>query len=211
MNKKKKKEFSLLIPTIFLLVLFVITTVVYFTSRVDNYYKNIDLDNITYVSNGILNRSIPIINIADTIKMPVADNIKIVRYFYDSAATQEEKEKAVIYYKNTYMPNTGIDYANDVTFDILAVYDGTVVDIEEDELLGKTVKIRHNNELISVYQGIDNIEVKKGDMVFTGSKIATSGKSKINNELGESLHFEIYKNGNYINPLTVINKKLGDI
>ena len=211
MNKKKKKEFSLLIPTIFLLVLFVITTIVYFTSRVDNYYKNIDLDNITYVSNGILNRSIPIINIADTIKMPVADNIKIVRYFYDSAATQEEKEKAVIYYKNTYMPNTGIDYANDVTFDILAVYDGTVVDIEEDELLGKTVKIRHNNELISVYQGIDNIEVKKGDMVFTGSKIATSGKSKINNELGESLHFEIYKNGNYINPLTVINKKLGDI
>ena len=211
MNKKKKKEFSLLIPTIFLLVLFVITTVVYFTSRVDNYYKNIDLDNITYVSNGILNRSIPIINIADTIKMPVADNIKIVRYFYDSALTQEEKEKAVIYYKNTYMPNTGIDYANDVTFDILAVYDGTVVDIEEDELLGKTVKIRHNNELISVYQGIDNIEVKKGDMVFTGSKIATSGKSKINNELGESLHFEIYKNGNYINPLTVINKKLGDI
>ena len=211
MNKKKKKEFSLLIPTIFLLVLFVITTVVYFTSRVDNYYKNIDLDNITYVSNGILNRSIPIINIADTIKMPVADNIKIVRYFYDSSLTQEEKEKAVIYYKNTYMPNTGIDYANDVTFDILAVYDGTVVDIEEDELLGKTVKIRHNNELISVYQGIDNIEVKKGDMVFTGSKIATSGKSKINNELGESLHFEIYKNGNYINPLTVINRKLGDI
>ena len=211
MNKKKKKEFSLLIPTIFLLVLFVITTIVYFTSRVDNYYKNIDLDNITYVSNGILNRSIPIINIADTIKIPVADNIKIVRYFYDSSLTQEEKEKAVIYYKNTYMPNTGIDYANDVTFDILAVYDGTVVDIEDDELLGKTVKIRHNNELISVYQGIDNIEVKKGDMVFTGSKIATSGKSKINNELGESLHFEIYKNGNYINPLTVINKKLGDI
>lgn len=211
MNKKKKKEFSLLIPTICLLVLFVITTIVYFTSRVDNYYKNIDLDNITYVSNGILNRSIPIINIADTIKMPVADNIKIVRYFYDSAATQEEKEKAILYYEGTYMPNTGIDYANDVIFDVLAVYDGTVVDIEEDELLGKTVKIRHNNELISVYQGIDNIEVKEGDMVFTGSKIATSGKSKINNELGESLHFEIYKSGNYINPLTVINKKLGDI
>lgn len=211
MNKKKKKEFSLLIPTICLLVLFVITTIVYFTSRVDNYYKNIDLDNITYVSNGILNRSIPIINIADTIKMPVADNIKIVRYFYDSALTQEEKEKSILYYEGTYMPNTGIDYANDVTFDILAVYDGTVVDIEEDELLGKTVKIRHNNELISVYQGIDNIEVKEGDMVFTGSKIATSGKSKINNELGESLHFEIYKSGNYINPLAVINKKLGDI
>lgn len=211
MNKKKKKEFSLLIPTICLLVLFVITTIVYFTSRKDNYYKNIDLDNITYVSSGILNRSIPIINIADTIKMPVVENIKIARYFYDSNSTLEEKEKSILYYENKYMPNTGIDYSDEKVFDVLAVYDGTVVDIDEDELLGKTVKIRHNNELISVYQGIDNLEVKKGDMVFTGSKIATSGKCKINNELGESMHFEIYKSGVYINPLNVINKKIGDI
>ena len=211
MSKKKKKEFSLLIPTICLIVLFVITTIVYFTSRKDNYYRNIDLDNINYVSNGILNRSIPIINIADTIKMPVAENIKIVRYFYDSNSTLEEKEKSILYYENTYMPNTGIDYSDEKVFDVLAVYDGTVIDTKEDELLGKTVKIRHNNELISVYQGIDNIEVKEGDMVFTGSKIATSGKSKINNELGESMHFEIYKSGIYINPLNVINKKIGDI
>ena len=212
MSKKQKKEFSLLIPTIYLIILFVITTIVYFTRKAYDHYDDIDLDNITYVSNGIFNRSIPVINIPDVLKSPVInDDIKIVRYFYDSNSDMDLKEKSIVYYEGTYMPNTGIDYANEDVFDIATIYDGTVVDVLEDELLGKTVKIRHNNELISVYQGIDNISVNKGDIVFTGSKIATSGKSKLNKDLGESLHFEIYKNGIYINPLNVIDKKIGDI
>lgn len=209
MNKKKK--FSLVIPTIYLIILFIITAIIYFTRKAYNYYDEIDLDNITYVSNSIFNRSIPIINIPDIIYAPVGDDIKIARYFYDSNSELEKKEKSIVFYENTYMPNTGIDYANEEVFDVLAIYDGTVIDVIDDELLGKTVKIRHNGELISVYQGIDNIEVNKGDIVFTGSKIATSGKSKINKDLGESLHFEIYKDGLYINPENVFNKKLGDI
>ena len=206
----KKKEFSLLIPTIYLLILFVITTVVYFTKKAYN-YDTIGLDNITFVSNGILNRSIPVVSIPDIIKAPVSDNITISRYFYDSDSDISKKEKSIVFYENTYMPNTGIDYTNTDIFDVMSIYDGTVIDVSEDELLGKTVKIRHNNELISVYQGIDNIEVKEGDIVFTGSKIATSGISKINKDLGNHLHFEIYKSGIYINPEKVINNKIGDI
>ena len=208
---KKKKDFSLVIPTIYLIVLFIITTIVYFTNKVNSYNERIDLDNITYVSGGILNRSIPVVNIPDTIKSPVEESISVVRYFYDSNSSLEQKEKSIIYYEDTYMPNTGIDYANKDTFDVFTIYDGTVVDVSEDELLGKTVKIRHNNELISVYQGIDNIEVKVGDIVFTGTKIGTSGTSKINKDLGESFHFEVYKGSIYINPEMVINKKIGDI
>ena len=208
---KKKKEFSLVIPTIYLIILFVITTILYFTKKVNDYSGTIGLDNITYVSNSILNRSIPVVSIPDTIMSPVGESVKIVRDFYDSNASLEEKEKDIIYYEDTYMPNTGVDYASDDIFDIMAIYDGTVVDVSEDELLGKTVKIRHNSELISVYQGIDNIEVKVGDIVFTGSKIATSGTSKINKDLGNSCHLEIYKGSVYINPNNVINQKIGDI
>ncbi len=211
MKKKKKKELSLVIPTIYLIVLFVITIAIYFTSKSYDYHGEIDLDNITYVSNGIFNRSIPIINIPDTFVSPVSDEISIVRYFYDSNSDLDRKEKSIVYYEGTYMPNTGIDYAKEEVFDVMAIYDGTVVDISEDELLGKTVKIRHNNELISVYQGIDNIEVKEGDTIFKNQKIATSGNSKINKELGESLHFEIYKNGVTINPEKCLNQKIGDI
>lgn len=207
----KKKEFSLVVPTIYLLVLFLITLGVYFTSKYESSSNEIGLDNITYVSNGVFNRSIPIINIPDTLSMPVGENIKISRYFYEKDSSLEKKEKSIVYYEGTYMPNTGIDYTNAEAFDVLAIFDGTVVDVVDDELLGKTVKIRHNSELISVYQGIDNIEVKTGDTVFTNQKIATSGNSKINKDLGESLHFEIYKNGITINPEKCLNQKIGDI
>lgn len=211
MKKKEKKELSLFIPTMYLIVLFVITVVIYYTNKAYNYYGEIDLDNITYVSSGVFNRSIPVVSISDTLVSPVNDDIKISRFFYDSSSELSKKEKSIVFYENTYMPNTGIDYASSDVFDVMTIYDGTVIDVGEDELLGKIVKIRHNGELISVYQGIDNVEVAKGDMVYTGSKIATSGKSKINKDLGESLHLEIYKDGNYINPELIINKKIGDI
>ena len=211
MNKKEKEGFSLIVPTVYLLILFIVTAIVYFTKQANSYNGKIGLDNITYVSSGILNRSIPVVSISDILKSPVVDNVKIARYFYDNSDELSKKEKSIVYYEGTYMPNTGIDYANTDTFDVLAMYDGTVIDVSEDELLGKTVKIKHNDELISVYQGIDNIEVKVGDIVFTGQKLATSGKSKINSDLGESMHFEVYKGGDYINPEKVINKKIGDI
>ena len=211
MSKKKKKEFSLLFPTIYLIILFVITTIIYYTRKAYNYNNNSKLDNITYVSNGIFNRSIPIINIPDTFSSPVPSDVNIVRYFYNSGSDLDRKEKSIVFYENTYMPNTGIDYAKEEVFDVLVTFDGTVIDIGEDELVGKTVKIRHNNELISVYQGIDNIEVHEGDIVFTGTRIGTSGTNIINKDLGNHLHFEIYKNGVCINPENVINQKIGDI
>ena len=208
----KKEKLSLVVPTIYLLVLLLITTLVYFTKKTLTNYEEIGLDNITYVSNGIFNRSIPIVNIPDVIKSPINDNnVSIGRYFYEENSDLNKKEKSIVFYEGTYMPNTGIDYVNGNVFDVLAIYDGTVVDVLDDELLGKTVKIRHNGELISVYQGIDNIEIKKGDVVFTGQKIATSGNSKINKDLGNHLHFEIYKDGITINPEKCINKKIGDI
>lgn len=207
----KKKSFSLVIPTIYLLILFTITLGVYFTSKYYGYYDEIDLDNITYVSSGVFNRSVPIISIPDTLSIPVKEGIDISRYFYEKDSPLEKKVKSIVYYEGTYMPNTGIDYSNKDTFDVLAVFDGTVIDVVEDELLGKTVKIRHNNELISVYQGLDNVEVKNGDTVFLGQKIATSGTSKINKDLGNHLHFEIYKSGVTINPEKCFNQKIGDI
>ena len=207
----KKKNISLVVPTIYLLILFVFTIIFYFTSRYYNLDDEVKLDNITYVSNGIFNRSIPIINVPDTIKSPVSNDISIARYFYNSSDQLEKKEKSIVYYEGTYMPNTGIDYVNSEIFDVLAAFDGTVIDVSEDDLLGKTVRIRHNSELISVYQGLDNIEVQNGDTVFTGQKIASSGTSKINMDLGNHMHFEIYKNGVTIDPFSCINKKLGDI
>lgn len=209
------KRKSLLIPTLYVLVLFVITVGVYFTKKSFDKKENEKLfDNINFVSNTILNRSIPVINSVSDEKIGkpfINESVKVAREYYDSNLSDEEKEKAIVLYGNTYMQNTGIDYVMDDTFDVVSIYEGTVIDVMDDELLGKTVKIRHNSSFISVYQGLANIEVKKGDIVVTNQKIGTSGFSKLNESLGNHLHFEVYQDGKIINPNNVYNKKLGDI
>ncbi len=210
MNKKTKSFF---LPTIYLLILFSLTIGIYLTKKFyDSYDRSLIKDNITYVSSSILNRSVPIINNLNTIGNPFSkDNITISRYYYHKDDSLEDKEKSIVYYEGSYMPNTGIDYTSDEVFDVLAVYDGTVIDVNEDELLGKSVKIRHNNDVISVYQGLDNVEVLKGEIIYQGQKIATSGRSIINKDLGNHLHFEIYVNGETKDPITCIGKEIGDI
>ena len=209
------KRKSLLIPTLYVLILFVITVGVYFTKKSFDKKENEELfDNINFVSNTILNRSIPVINSVSDEKIGkpfINESVKVAREYYDSNLSDEEKEKAIVLYGNTFMQNTGIDYVMDDTFDVVSIYEGTVIDVMDDELLGKTVKIRHNSSFISVYQGLANIEVKKGDIVVTNQKIGTSGFSKLNESLGNHLHFEVYQDGKIINPNNVYNKKLGDI
>lgn len=209
------KKKSLLIPTMYVLILFVVTIGIYFTKK--EYDKNNEkelFDNINFVSNTILNRSIPVVNATSNnvvVKPYNNDNVSIGRGFYDANSSSDEKEKALVLYGDTFMQNTGIDYILNEPFDVLSIYEGTVVDIINDELLGKTVKIRHNSSLISIYQGLANLEVKKGDIVVTGQKIATSGYSKLNESLGNHLHFEVYQNGKIINPISIYDKKIGDI
>ena len=209
----KKEKKSLLIPTLYLIAIFSITVGLYFTKKAYDSVKEEEMfDNITFVSNTILGRTVPIINVSETINNPYPDTeMEIARYFYSSSLDDEKKEKSIVYYDGTYMPNTGVDYVKKEIFDVASVYDGTVIEVEDAPLLGKTVKIRHNGEVISVYQGLGDVIVTKGDMVFQGQKIGTSGTSKINESLGNHLHFEIYKNGETIDPLSCIGKKLGDI
>lgn len=204
---------SLFIPTMYLLMIFGLTISLYLAKEAYVDYENkSENGKITYVSSGIFNRSIPVVNIEENISAPFSNQeVTIARYFYNSDDPIEQQKKSIVFYDNVYMPNTGIDYNYEEQFDVLSIYSGTVIDVIENELMGKTVEIRHNNELISVYQGLDNIEVQKGDIVGFGSKIGTSGTSVINKDLGQHVHLEIYKNGEVINPINCIGKKIGDI
>lgn len=207
------KSRNLIVPTIYLLIVFCLTIIVYFTKEAlqEKEIENIN-EEMTYVSNNILNKTIPVINIEETISAPYFDkNVKIARYFYNYTDELDMRKKSIVFYDDVYMPNTGIDYNNSEKFDVISIYSGTVIDVKDNDLMGKTVEIRHNNELISVYQGLDNIEVKKGDIIGFGMKIGTSGTSIINKDLGEHVHLEIYKNGEAIDPLKCMNKKIGDI
>lgn len=203
---------SFVFPVLYISLIFTVIVGLYFTSKVLKQSDNNSLKDITYVSKTILDNTIPVISVDDTISNPyTGDNVKIARYFYNLEDDMDRQKESIIYYNDTYMQSSGIDYTSENSFDVISILEGVVIDIKEDELLGKIVEIKHTNELVSSYAGLSEINVSKGENITKDMKIGKSGSNKINESLGNHLHFEVYKNGVNIDPLKVIGKKLGDI
>ena len=174
-----------------------------FVSNNKMYNSNDIVEGIDYdYTYDILNTpSIQVNNTKDIVIRPYNDsNVKIVKGFYDYKGKSNEQQNSLIYYNDTYIQNTGICYSGDKEFDILAIYDGEVTEVTNDELIGNSVTIKHNDNTYSIYQSIKNINVKKGDYISQGQKIATSGVSNIDKELNNHLYFELVINDLSVNP-----------
>ena len=166
-----------------------------------------DTDEIIYVNHSILDEYIPVVNSEEKIKEPFSGkDVEVLNDYYDYQ-NEETQEKSIIFYENTYVQNTGINYTSKEKFDVISILDGEVIDIKEDTLLGNTITIKHDNNLISIYSTVDNIKVKKGSKVITGEVIAESSTSSILKD-NNNLHFELYHNGEVVNPNNYYNKSL---
>lgn len=134
----------------------------------------------------------------------------IQKKFYDDNSSEEEQEAALVVYENQYHPNTGVDITvkDSDGFDVVASLSGTVTKVEEDALLGNVIEIEHDNGIVTRYQSVKDFKVKVGDDVEQGRKIATAGKSMINEEAGVHVHFEIRKDGMPLNPEDFFDKPL---
>lgn len=139
------------------------------------------------------------------------DSVKISKSFYQSEDDTTTQQNSLIYYQNTYMQNTGILYTSDESFEILASVDGTVKEIKEDEILGSVVTIEYNNHVTTVYYSLSDVKVSEGSNVKTNDIIGTSGSNKLENEKQNCLLFEVYMDGNLINPLKFYEMNLEDM
>ncbi len=166
-------------------------------------------DKNQYVSSSIVDEDVPVINEVTKIINPYnAEGVSIAKTYYDYQAEAAEQEKSIIYHDNTYMQNSGVDYVLNTTFDVLSVMDGTVTSVKDDELVGKTIEIKHDNDYVSVYQSLSEVSLKKGDTVKQGDVIGKSGTNKLDGDLGNHLHFELYVNGQVVNPVNYVDKEI---
>ena len=169
-----------------------------------------DYISTRYVTKNIFDEVYPVINISKGIEKPFNDaSVKIVKSFYDYK--EENHENSIIYYENTYMPNTGIIYKGDETFDVLSIYEGEVIKIEEDEIMGTIVTIKHSENVLSIYQSLKDIKVKEGDLVNKQDVIGSSGKNNLSSDIGEHLHFELIVNGQNVDPEEYYGKTLEEL
>lgn len=207
MIKRKLKKYVL--PTIIMTLSFIVVLTITLSTK-DN--KNLSReDNLTYVSSTIISQDMAVINTTKKIINPYTDqSVTIGKNYYNYKAEAEDQEKSIIYHENTYIQNSGVDFIYDKTFDVVAVLDGEVTNIKEDEVLGKIVEISHDNKYVSIYQSLSEINVKKGDIVSQGQILGKSGKNELDKELGNHLHFEMYVGGQTVDPLLYINKDVQD-
>ena len=163
----------------------------------------------SYVTNTIFEEEQPVIHETTKILNPYLDeNVTIGKNYYDYKADSKTQENSIIYHDNTYMQNSGVDFVNKNTFDVISILEGSVTDVKEDETLGKVIEIKHDNNYISLYQSLSEVSVKKGDMVKQGQVIGKSGTNELDKELGNHLHFELYLDGQVVNPTLYLNKEL---
>ena len=205
MRKRRFKPF--VVPMLYLLSLTMIIASVYFIEEAINgkMFKSEDVeevqDNTEEVVEEMPSNDMQVVNTEPQIIRPyVNDSVEVVRNFYNKDADNSTQENSIIYYGDTYMQNSGIDYAGEGEFEVVSILDGTITEIKDDEIMGKTVKIQHNNELISVYQSMGTVNFKVNDTVGQGAIIGTSGENNIGKDLGSHLHFELYYKGKIVNP-----------
>lgn len=171
-------------------------------------------DNLSYVFRGLIKTNeVPVIEYTnDTIKKPFTNGkVSIAKGYYDKNADPKIQENALILYQNTYMPNTGILYTSDEPFDIFVVLDGVVEDVKADDLIGNIVTIKHSNNLTTIYQSLNEVDVIAGDTLKQGDRIGTSGNNKIKTDSENMLLFEVVYNGVNINPETFYQMNLKDL
>ena len=216
MTRRKLKPFVLptlysLAVVIFILCMFLVQSILNNSLLEANELK----DDIEYVDGDItddIDKDIPVVATKIIINKPYIDSsVKVVKNYYDYLSSSEEQEKSIVYYENTYMQNSGIDLSSGNVFDVVSILDGEVISVKEDELLGKIVEIRHENELISVYQSLSEINVKENDKVLANQVIGKSGESNVNKYLGNHLHFELYHHGKVVNPINYFDKNVDEL
>ena len=100
----------------------------------------------------------------------------------------------------------GIDYAAKKGDSVVSVWDGIVKKVYKDNFWGHCIEIEHPGNIISVYKNLEKkISVKEGDKVSKGQAIATVGDSAVVEKRDEEhLHFELWVNGETINPESYI-------
>lgn len=106
-----------------------------------------------------------------------------------------------------FMVHQGIDILAEIGEPTMAIAEGTINKVYDDDSFGRTVVINHPNGYMSRYSNLkNNVSVEVGDTVSKGDVIGKVGKTAKVEQADEShLHLEIAKDGHLLNPADLIN------
>ncbi len=208
--KKKLVLKPFVLPTLYILMVIALMTM----STTLIYKEKEEDDDLTYVSDSIIDNGIPVVNDNQIIilKPFTSENVTIVSSYYNYQAEATNQENSIVKYENTYLQNSGVTYSSTEEFDVVSIMDGKVTKVYSNDLLGNIVEITHDKDFVSVYQMLDNISenIKVGTKVARGEVIAKGGTSKLSPE-NYNLHFELMKEGSLVDPNNYLGKDFKEL
>ena len=127
-----------------------------------------------------------------------------------------EGEIVVVYAMDSlgYNPTTrdwrthnGVDIAAEEGSVVCAAAEGTVYTVYEDDTMGMTVVIRHQDGYITKYASLaQEVAVKAGDTVTMGQKIGYVGSTALlESAIGDHVHFSVTRNDEPVDPAEFLN------
>lgn len=99
--------------------------------------------------------------------------------------------------------HNGLDLSANAGTAVTASADGKVRKVYKDDRLGNVVAVTHGT-LEFRYCGLGETAVREGDTVAQGQKLGTVGSVPIENQEAPHLHLEVLKDGQYVDPLSVL-------
>jgi murein DD-endopeptidase MepM/ murein hydrolase activator NlpD len=99
-----------------------------------------------------------------------------------------------------YRAHFGVDYGAPLGYPVHATADGTVTFAGTNGASGRMVTIRHKNSYETMYLHLQQLNVKKGDVVSSGQVIGAVGSS--GESTGPHLDYRVKQGGSYVNPLS---------
>ena len=160
-------------------------------------------DTNVNVNNSTSTPDNPVTEEIEVLLKPFSVEAEIAHYFYDMSDDLETRTKAIVQVPNkesTYMKSVGVDYCYSKQFEVVASCAGIVVERTTDSVYGNLLCIEHESGLKTIYASLSSFNVAKGEAVEQGDIIGKSGESLYTSGLGNSLHFELVKDGAYLNP-----------
>ena len=106
-----------------------------------------------------------------------------------------------------YVVHNGVDIEAPVDSQVLAVKEGTVTKVYNDDKLGITIELTHGDGYVTRYSNLSTDKmVEEGDVIKTGEVISGVGTTALFESLDSPhLHFEVWQKGTPIDPAKYIN------
>ena len=101
-------------------------------------FENILID---FIGDEAITYTIEPVPVEPIIRPYTDSDVKIVKNYYNYQGTEDEQKESIIYYEDTYMPSSGVSYGKDEEFDVVAILDGKVTKVSNDDTVGNIMEM----------------------------------------------------------------------